>query len=473
MASEAALGWKGVLRELRRYKSGILGLTIVIILIIISIYALATLSYDEAVRLWSSSEVWLDNPRNAAPVWINFILGRRLPPTIVVDSSKGGKGVHKIVRVIPKTSMKMFEIRLLFDYDYDDFPSEINLFLRANFSKHAPRITVTWVKPSGSRIRLADLVMRSKSHNVYISVDERILRRIQSFVIRKVGRPPSYRVPAEVALFAVEDDSLLTRETAKPLGGRYQLLLTGMLFEEGSDVDARLVVYGKVHGIAGTDHLRRDLSIALLWGTPLALAFGLAASLSVVGAQLILATISGWYGGLVDSVVQRITEFFMVLPFLPFLIMVSMFYKLDLWTLLLVVIGLSIFGRGIKIYRALVLQLREEPYVEAALAYGASNLRIIFLYLMPRIVPLTVPDIILSVPDFVFLEAALAFLGLGDPRVPTWGKVLHDAFVYGALYKGYYYWVLEPSALLVMTAIAFASLGFALDKILNPRLREM
>ncbi|MEM0208243.1 MAG: hypothetical protein QW360_01475, partial [Thermofilum sp.] len=84
-----------------------------------------------------------------------------------------------------------------------------------------------------------------------------------------------------------------------------------------------------------------------------------------------------------------------------------------------------------------------------------------------------VPGLISAVPGYVFLEAALSFLGLGDPFLPTWGKILNDAQNAGALYRGYYYWVLEPSILLMLTAFAFAFLGFALDRIVNPRLREM
>ena len=76
-------------------------------------------------------------------------------------------------------------------------------------------------------------------------------------------------------------------------------------------------------------------------------------------------------------------------------------------------------------------------------------------------------------PGYVFLEAGLSFLGLGDPYLPTWGKVINDAYNNGALYKGYYYWVLEPAFMLILTAFAFSFLGFALDKIVNPKLREV
>jgi peptide/nickel transport system permease protein len=93
--------------------------------------------------------------------------------------------------------------------------------------------------------------------------------------------------------------------------------------------------------------------------------------------------------------------------------------------------------------------------------------------MIPKILPTMIPSIVLSVPDFVFLEAALALLGVGDPQAVTWGRVLEDAAREAALYKGYYYWILEPSAFLLITALGFAMLGLALDKIFNPRLREM
>jgi peptide/nickel transport system permease protein len=123
--------------------------------------------------------------------------------------------------------------------------------------------------------------------------------------------------------------------------------------------------------------------------------------------------------------------------------------------------------------RAMFLQAKEAPYIEAALAYGAKNLRVIFRYLIPRIAPTLLPEFVLIVPTFVFLEATLAVLGLGDPSLPTWGKVLDDAFSQGALYKGYYYWFLEPALLLMVLGIGFSLIGYSLDRVFNPRLRTV
>jgi len=276
-----------------------------------------------------------------------------------------------------------------------------------------------------------------------------------------------------MALFSVEDESMNSTETAKPLKGKYELIIEGTVFGEETDVDAKLIVYGKIYGLAGTDHLRRDLLVAILWGTPIALSFGLTASLTISLLQLILATISGYYGGKIDSLIQRFTEVYMILPFLPILIMIATFYKFNIWILLVIIVILSVFGGGVKSSRALVMQIKEYAYIEAARAYGASSKRIIFLYIIPKILPPIVPGLIGAVPGYVFLEAALAFLGLGDPFLPTWGKVINDSFTEGALFKGYYHWVLLPAMMLVLTAFAFSFLGFALDKIVNPKLKEV
>ena len=138
-----------------------------------------------------------------------------------------------------------------------------------------------------------------------------------------------------------------------------------------------------------------------------------------------------------------------------------------------VVIALSIFTGAIKTYRAMFIQVRESAYIEAAQAYGASNSRLIFSYLVPRIIPMIIPALVVAIPGFVFLEAALAVLGLGDPILPTWGKIISEARSNGALYQGLYYWVLEPSLLLMITGLSFSLLGFSLDRVFNPRLRGL
>jgi peptide/nickel transport system permease protein len=262
-------------------------------------------------------------------------------------------------------------------------------------------------------------------------------------------------------------------ETGDLLKGQYQLLLTGTTFEPESDINIEFVLHGQVFGLAGTDHSRRDLVVPLLWGAPVALAFGLIASLGTSVLTMIIAALGTWYGGWVDELIQRITEINLVLPFLSILIMIGTFYSRSLWVILGATIVLSIFTGAIKAYRSIFVQVKESMYIEAARAYGASSPRIIFLYLIPRMIPLLIPGLVSSVPAFVFLEASLAVLGLGDPVLPTWGKIIENANSNGALYRGYYYWILEPATLLMITGLGFAMLGFALDRVFNPKLRDV
>lgn len=466
---------KGILRELVSYKSGLLGIILIILLVGLSVYTVITLPADEAIRLWrGEGGVWLGNPRNAAPEWIEIFIGKKLSRTIKVDSREKRFGVIKAVTPVVGTNFKKIHIELTFNYEYDDFPSELNLFFNAKFDPkgNRPLLKIYWKRPDGTEIKLIDYTLRSEDDRFYLSINEQVFNTLSSYVIEKTGIEPGETVTTVELLFGKYNKGLATGDVEVEKG-TYKLIIDAMVFDQKDNIDVKMIVYGHVYGIAGTDHLRRPLEIALLWGTPVALAFGLTASLVTSILQLIIATISGWYGGIVDSIIQRITEIYMILPFLPFLIMISAFYHIDIWVLLVVVIVLSIFGGGVKSTRALVMQIKEYPYVEAAKAYGASNARIIFLYLIPKILPPLVPGLISAVPGYVFLEAALSFLGLGDPYLPTWGKMINDAYNNGALYKGYFYWVLEPSFLLILTALAFAFLGFALDKIVNPRLREM
>ncbi|MEM2029486.1 MAG: ABC transporter permease, partial [Candidatus Bathyarchaeia archaeon] len=413
---------------------------------------------------------WLDNPRNALPSWMNIFSQKRLPETIVLTTEKAQVGVSKAI--VPTEKFSIIKIKFSFNYEYDDFPSEINLFFKAKFNESSPYLTIYWVKPNGDQINLKTLLV-SREDRYYVSGDEDVAKDLRRYISKKINVTIEYETPVTILLFAQEDASILNPDTVKVMKGTYELLIDGIAFESNADLNAKLVVYGKVYGLAGTDHYRRDLSIALLWGTPIALSFGVTASVTIALIQMFIGAISAWFGGKADTVLQRVTEVFMILPFLPLLIMISTFYKFNIWVLLAVVIALTVFGSGVKNYRAIFLQVKEFPYVEAARAYGAGNLRIIMFYLIPKVLPTMIPSIVISVADFVFLEAALAILGLGDPLAPTWGKIIDDAYTQGALYKGLYYWVLQPSVMLALTSLSFAMLGFALDKIFNPRLKEM
>ena len=441
--------FKRTIQDIFQYPSAVVGASIILVLTILAVVIVIVFPYQKAVDLWRAGEdVWYRSPKNAQPEWVNFFRRQDLPKTLFLSTLEGTAA--KTIKPVTEDLTQVF-ISFPIDYNYDFFPQELSIYFKSQFKEKKPLVTLTWVTPNGE-FQMANFSIR-ETGTYRVSQDEKLKRKLS-------GLPP------QQALFVD-----LKAPVLSPVKGPYELRITGNLFEKDATLDAEMVLYGQVSGWAGTDHLRRDLGIALLWGLPVALSFGLIAALGTSITTMIIAAVGVWFSGWVDELIQRITEVNLVLPFLPILIMVGTFYSRSLWIILGVTIALSIFGAGIKGYRAIFLQIKESPYIEAARAYGAGNWRIIFSYLLPRIIPVLIPGLVTAIPGYVFLEASLAVLGLGDPVLPTWGKIINDASNNGALFQGQYYWILEPSVLLMLTGLAFALVGFALDRVFNPRLR--
>jgi peptide/nickel transport system permease protein len=447
---------KPAVSEIFRYKSAVSALLIIAALIGLSIYTVIAHPYEQTVMTWrgqGSSEyrgLWYENPKYALPAWINYFRRDKLPETIILDSHKGT--ASKTIQAITG-DMSEIGIGFHFTYPYSDFPQDLVLYLESTFDQKNPLIALTWRAPDGREIEFGNFSITSDK-TYYPFRDEKLQRRL-------AGRP------VVEAFFADPG-----RAEPVPLQGDYELRVSGFVFEEGNDLDAELVLHGKVFGLAGTDHNRRDLMLALLWGTPLALAFGLFGAIGTNLIAMLIAASGVWISGWLDDLVQRITEVNLILPVLPIAIMVYILYSKSIWAILGVVVLLNIFGSAIKSYRAAFIQIKNASYIEAAQAYGATQWRIVRNYLVPRILPLLIPQMVIMVPTYVFYEATLAYLGVSDPFLPTWGKVIYDAIQTGGISRGYYYLILEPLALMMVAGLAFAMLGLALDRILNPRLRE-
>lgn len=437
-------------KEILKYPTALAGAIIILILVGIAFYAVIKIPYSEAVQLWKGAEAdWYKSPKLAAPIWYNWFRKDKLPETI--DLTGTSSGVKRTVTAAGSSTL----INYTFDipFNYSSYSDDFAIYFTSTFKQKAPFVGLVWVTPDGRKIRLSNFALKDQI-TYRVSQDHSLSTNKLNGTLANIG------------LFAGPNFNSPT-----PLQGTYQLQIEGTTFEPNSDYQPEVILYGKLAGWAGTDNLRRDIGIALLWGTPVALLFGLLAAVGTTLTQLIIAGVSTWFGGWVDTIIQRVTEINLVLPFLPILIMVGTFYSRSIFLILGVVIVLGIFGSGIKTFRAVFMQVKESPYIEAARSYGAGNTRIIFQYMIPRLIPLLIPQFITLIPSYVFLEASLAVLGLGDPSLPTWGKLIDDAYTNGALFQGWYYWVLEPAVLLMITGLAFASVGYAMDRIFNPRLR--
>lgn len=436
------------LRELRRYPSLAAGITLLAVMVIISLYAMIAIPYDEAIRLWRGGPgVWDDNPKNAEPLVVDWLTSDRLARTIIVPMEDGTTRVEALGE-----NRTLVEIVLPFRFDYDSFPKELTLSTEITGGEGPYYYSTFWETPGHETITLQE-DRRTLGLDTYrISQDVDLRERLTFLPHQGLFNAPGNR--------------------ESPVIGDYKLVLRVELPED-AEITSRLVVYGRVEGLFGTDNRRRDLGVALLWGTPIALMFGV---LAAVGAQIstfILGAIGTWFGGKVDAIFNRLVELSMLLPLLPLLIVIGYVYSRSIWVMLGVVISLNVFSASMKVYRAMFLQAKESLYIEAAQAYGAGNWRIIFRYLMPRLAPILLPQFVTVIPTFVFIEASLAVLGLGDPVLPTWGKIIYDARVNDALLRGQYYWLVQPSIMLMMLGTGFALVGYSLDRIFNPRLRTM
>ena len=435
--------WLKNAKGLKRYPTLLAGIAIIVIFVGVALYTVIAIPYSQVISLWRGGiGVWDDNPQNAAPVWFDWFNSQKLPRTIIVSGDEQVGGDTKLVQLM-----------LPFQYTYDGFPDELKLFMEATYQGAPPAATFSWRTPDGRTILLQEDYSIKTSSVYYMSQDNDLRERLGGLL-------------PQTGLFADPADE------SKPLKGDYTLELTAEL-PAASELNAKLVVYGKIYGLAGTDNRRRDLVIPLLWGAPIALVFGIAAAVGTSLVTFALSATGTWLGGKVDRTFQWLTQVNLIIPLLPVLIMVGYLYNRSIWVMLGLVIALNIFGSTMLTFRAMFLQAKEAPYIEAAQAYGARDSRIIFRYLIPRIAPTLLPEFVLIIPTFVFLEATLAVLGLGDPVLPTWGKVLDSAFVNGALIKGYYYWFLEPAVLLMLLGIGFSLIGYSLDRIFNPRLRTV
>jgi peptide/nickel transport system permease protein len=453
---------EAALRQLSRYPSAAVGLSIIAALIGVSICTVIVLPYDEMIAMWrAGDDMWDRNPKAAVPAWVNLFRREDLPPSIVMGSqaetssargrSTEAGSVSKRATVVSE-GMTEIEILFPFDFSYGAFPQDVTVYVEAQYDEKRPLLTLSWLTPDGREIDVASSQIE-ESYTYHLSQDDKLRRRLD-------GQNPVHALFGDPAA-----DSDVT------LQGAYALGVTTFVFEEGADADAEFVLRGQVHGLAGTDSRRRDLLIPLLWGMPVALAFGILAAVGTSVSSMVIAAVGTWFGGWVDALVQRITEVNMILPFLPVSIMVYTLYSKNFWVILGVTVLLSIFGSAIKNYRAIFLQVKELPYVEAAQAYGASEWRIVLRYLIPRIVPVLVPQLVILVPGYVFLEATLAFLGVSDPVLPTWGKLIVEGLSQG-IHAGHYHLFLEPLGLLLLVGFAFVLLGVALERIFQPRLRE-
>jgi peptide/nickel transport system permease protein len=221
----------------------------------------------------------------------------------------------------------------------------------------------------------------------------------------------------------------------------------------------------------GTDNQGRSVLALTLHGSKISLMVGLSATVITMVIGSGVGLIAGFRGGWVDQLLMRITDWGLVIPWLMLAISLASIFGQSLFIIILV-IGLTTWPSTARLVRSQTLSVKERPYIERARALGASDWHLVTRHVLPNVMPVIMANTVLIVAIAILSETALSFLGLGDPLSKSWGLTLEQASNGGAATQGAWWWLGAPGVCIVLVVLAFTMIGFALDQIINPRLRD-
>lgn len=473
--------FKGFWNQFRRSKRGVFGLSILIIYIVIAIIAPYISSIEPYAPKIAGHYPAGVNPKIAArlalPVWYKTLLGQShlsenlfpiknhdMPtveaitsqwrwtnsPNVIISptSNKGDKADGCIeINFTSTTETSTAKIWTTFNYPYIDKPREFVIHI----SVFVENITGTSVKVS-----LVNDGKETFSENVTNIKENRWAHQ-----------------------FIVSGESPRLLSKAFPKSGEYtfQVQVTANTTNHILIDNVDLLIYGEVFGLLGTDgnlDRPRDIFTTLIYGTRISLIVGLLSATISTFLGLFIGLVAGYVGGLLDEILMRFADFLMVLPTLPLLIVIIVTTSASFWNLILIIsfMGWMTFSRQI---RSMVLSLKERVFIEAAKACGASTSYIISRHMLPNVFALVYITLATSVPGAIITEASISWLGLFDPTIVSWGRMLYEFTGSGVIIRPiseYWFWVIPPGLAIMFLAIAFILIGYALDEILNPRLRR-
>lgn len=408
--------------------------------------------------MWSNPNYWINNPKTAAPSWTNFF-GPKDFEHVSLDKSNA-KVISESLEGIRADNYR-FEINM----QADNFPDDIIFLYSVKYGDIPPVLQIDIIRPDNNTFTVYYSSLPPAS-NMNTTFSDRIFSTNE--IIRDALN--QYQSYFNYSISGLEPQVVIFSDTAKPqvLKGVYQISERFFLFDNYSSVeDAGLILGGKVFGIIGTDDLRRDLAVGIIWGTPIALFIGLTVSIFSVAIGLFYGVVAGYRGKRTDETMMRVNDIFYALPTLPLLILLTIIYGSNIFLIIGFLLIFSWMGTA-KVIRSIALQMRNFQYVEAAKLMGQSDLKVIFKHIIPQLLPLTFASVAIAVPAAILTEAALSFLGLGDPSLPTWGQLLHEANTADAASRGIWWWIVPPGLMIALTALAFFLIGNTLDAIANP-----
>jgi peptide/nickel transport system permease protein len=449
---------------------GRVGIALIVLLALLSVVVLLTMPLDFG-RVWNDPSSWADLPKAVPPVWSAYVFGIRpfTQQELVLRETVAGPGYE------------VLESRVSVDSDLP--PSHLVVKVHSvSFRSGPPAILVDVVRPDGIDVPMARITPpgpRPGEPPPYIRYAERPYRLelgqgsegisyLTAELSRRYGAELTGTEPPASLLFGRPDP---LNKRLEVLRGTYAIRAT-VYRSDGDSIGSVSVVLGGSHyGLIGTDGVGRDLLLGLLYGFPVALGIGIFASVLVTSIGAVLGVLSGYYRGKVETVIQRAADVVANVPLLPILIFLSFVLRPSILTIMTLLIAFSWPGLAIVV-RSMVLQIVPMPFVEASRAIGSNDMRVMFMHVLPQLGPYLLAQTVFFAPSAILAEAGLSFLGLGDPSIPTWGQILELGFRTGAVFTGYWWWVIPPGFLLALTGLAFASLAMGLEPLAAPRLRR-
>ena len=443
-------------REFMKSKTGLIGIGILSSLVIVSLIAATTIPID-TFKQWNNPNSWISYPKAAMPIWVNYFLEDKIPEHVIIENPSA---------ITKKDVISVTSHQFTIEYMYDDFPNDFIYEFSAEYSD-SPLLQISVIRPDQNKMLLLSTSLpysdeKITHHQRIFSTDDSIRKNAQI-------ESAKMKLPRESTS---SEDLVFADKYGHVLKGNYLFLVNLYGIEDYAKIiDSKLILGGKAFGIMGTDELRRDLIVGLLWGTPLALLIGISVAIGSVVVGLIYGVYSGFKGRKTDETMMRFNDIIYALPALPFLIILAVTISNSIFMMIGFLMIFSWVGIA-KVSRSMSLQIKTKQYVEASKIMGQKDSKIIFKHIIPQLLPYAFASIAISVPAAITTEAGLSFLGLGDPTFPTWGQILHDANVFGAAARGLWWWIVPPGVMIAITGLAFVFIGNALDTIVNPKLKR-
>ncbi len=470
---DTAYRFKEFWNDFKRERSGLVGLGILGFCVLVVLFEPAFLPFKDVNGNWRSISYWEDNPRAAPPVWTNLFAKQKSATTVQYDEATVSEEFVTTERYPGGVKMKVYSFG--YDYRYDLSPVDLIVRMTASGNLSAD---IDVVRPDGQTIYLGSFIESGmKDSPLRFATDTAGRNNVLSFIRERAGEfginmSNTTGVRPTQLIFSQLEPTMLRSRT--PLKGEYTVRVkvpAEIASAPGNEIaDVMLVVSGRVSGLLGTDTAKRDLMSGIVAGLKWALLIGLITSVVSVLIGVMYGIISAYLGGFSDTAMSFVWEIFVSIPVLPVLIVMSAIFKPSIWIIIASLIVFSWVG-PVKTVRSMALQIKEETYIEAAKALGAGKARIIFKHMAPLLLPYSFANMALAVPGTIVFEASLSLLGLGDPSIITWGQILHDAQSSGATLNGLWWWIVPPGLFIAIMGMTFAFLGFAMDKILHPKLR--